>query len=95
MSIRRVFTLPNHDFYYPDDRAQSHRFFSSVMRLSTAEGGKPRLGGRLLAGAAALTADASIRVLPPILPIPDPAMTEPLVGPNSYSFLWAKVHVFG
>jgi hypothetical protein len=65
------------------------------MGLSTAEGGKPRLGGRLLVGAAAPTADASIRVPLPTLPIRYPAMTATLAYPNSYSFLWVKVHVFG
>jgi hypothetical protein len=65
------------------------------MCLATAEGGKPRLGGQLLVGAAAPTADASIRVLPPTLPVRYPAVTELLAYPNSYSFLWVKVHVFG
>ena len=65
------------------------------MGLSTAEGGKPRLGGQLLVGAAAPTAAASIRVLPRILPTRYPATTEPLAYPISYSFLWVKVHVFG
>jgi hypothetical protein len=65
------------------------------MCLSTAEGGKPRLGGLLLVGAAAPIAGASTRVLPPTLPIRYPVMTEPLVYPNSYSFQWVKVHVFG
>ena len=95
MAIRRVFTVPDGYLYHADDRAQSHRLFSSVMCLSTAEGGKPRLGGPLLAGAAAPTAAVSIRVLLPTLPIRYPAMTEPLAYPNSYSFLWVKVHVFG
>jgi len=65
------------------------------MCLSMAEGGKPRLGGQLLVGAAAPTADASIRVLPPRLPIRYPAMTELLVYPNSYSFLWLRFMCFG
>ena len=58
-----------------------------------AEGGKPRLGGQLPVGAVAPTADASIRVLPPIPPSQYPATTEPQVSPNSYSFLWVKVYV--
>jgi hypothetical protein len=66
-----------------------------MMCLSTAEGGKPRLGGQLLVGAAAPTADVSILSLPPILPIQYRAMTEPLVYPNSYAFLWVKVYLFG
>ena len=65
------------------------------MGLSTAEGEKPRLGGQLLVGAVAPTAAASIRALPPTLPIRYPAMTELLAYPNSYSFLYVKVHVFG
>ncbi len=65
------------------------------MCLSTAEGGKPRLGGQLLVEAAAPTADASIRVLAPTPPIRYPATNESQVAPNSYSFLWVKVHVFG
>jgi hypothetical protein len=60
------------------------------MCLATAEGGKHRLGGQLLVGAAAPSADASIRVPPPTLPIRYPVMTEPLVYPNSYSFLWLR-----
>jgi hypothetical protein len=66
-----------------------------MMGLSTAEGGKPRLGGQLLVGAAAPTAAASIRVLPPTLPIRYLVKTELLVYPNSYSFLWVKVQVSG
>jgi hypothetical protein len=54
-----------------------------MMGLSSAEGEKPRLGGRLLPGAFAPAADASIRVLPLAPPIQYLVMTVLLVFPNS------------
>ena len=95
MVIYRVLALPYRQFYDAHDGAQTHQLFAPMMCLSLAEGGKTRLGGQLPVGAFAPTADASIRVLPPTPLTRYLATIGLLICPNSYSFLWVKVHVFG
>src|ERR1044071_3961724 len=60
MLIPRVLALPHHQFHDAYDAAHSHPFFSTMLCLSTAEGEKPRPGGRLPLGAFALAAAVSI-----------------------------------
>ena len=45
MPVLRVLALPDLQLNDPDDTAQMHRSALAVVRLSSAEGEKPRRGG--------------------------------------------------
>src|SRR5436305_14416905 len=68
MLVLRVLAMPDLQLNYSHHRPQMHLALPSVMRFSTAEGEKLRLGGSFPVVTSVLSADASIRVLLPTPP---------------------------
>src|SRR5438874_2962869 len=95
MLVLRVLAMPDLQLNYSHHCPQLHFALPSVMRFSTAEGEKLRLGGSFPVVTSVLSADASIRVLLPApLSLARATSAAVFYHPSSRSFLRFAGFVF-